>query len=120
MNDNEFTSALIHDEVERLDTHDADQRDRITALDSQLTESDADRHTAWDVAEQRRGRITTLETGLREMLAVIDAQAEDEVLWCEADSIVEAYVQQELRALTEVVECRCRALLGSTTTEATQ
>ena len=39
----------------------------------------------------------------------VEIQAEDEALWCEADSIIEAYVQQELRKLHEVIESELRA-----------
>ena len=35
---------------------------------------------------------------------LVNAQAEDEALWCVADSIVEAYLQQELRRLHAAVE----------------
>lgn len=35
---------------------------------------------------------------------LVDEQAEDEALWCMADSIVEAYVQQELRRLHAAIE----------------
>lgn len=37
-------------------------------------------------------------------LDVVTEQAEDEALWCIPDSIVEAYLQQELRRLTAAVE----------------
>jgi hypothetical protein len=35
---------------------------------------------------------------------LVDEQAEDNTLWCETDSIVEAYLQQELRKLHQAVE----------------
>lgn len=35
---------------------------------------------------------------------IVAAQAGDDALWCEAGSIVEAYAQQELRALHRAVE----------------
>ena len=41
---------------------------------------------------------------IRELRAVVDEQAEDDALWCETSSIVEAYLQQELRRLHSIVE----------------
>lgn len=35
---------------------------------------------------------------------LVDEQAEDHGLWCEARTIVEAYLQQELRKLHAVIE----------------
>lgn len=41
---------------------------------------------------------------LLKIRALVGEQAKDEALWCEADSVVEAYVQQELRHLHAVIE----------------
>jgi hypothetical protein len=35
---------------------------------------------------------------------IVDEQAEDEGLWCDAENVVEAYLQQELRKLHAAVE----------------
>ncbi len=40
----------------------------------------------------------------RQARLVVEEQAKDEALWCFADSIVEAYVQQELRRLHTAIE----------------
>lgn len=50
-------------------------------------------------------RHTTSENAvLAHAREVADAQAEDEALWADALSVVEAYAQQELRTLTRAVE----------------
>lgn len=41
---------------------------------------------------------------IKELKEMIDSQAEDEGLWFIADSIVEAYIQQELRKLHDLCE----------------
>ena len=41
-----------------------------------------------------------------ELQKLVDEQAEDEGLWCEAANIVEAYLQQELRRLHAAIENR--------------
>ncbi len=42
----------------------------------------------------------------RDVLALVAEQAEDEGLWCEARTIVEAYLMQELRRLHALIEAR--------------
>jgi hypothetical protein len=46
---------------------------------------------------------------LRELRKIVDAQAEDEGLWCIAETAPEAYLQQELRRLHSVIEGLCGA-----------
>ena len=41
---------------------------------------------------------------LKELETVVNKQAEDVSLWCDTDSVVEAYIQQELRVLHKVIE----------------
>ncbi len=40
----------------------------------------------------------------RSLKKIAAIQAEDEGLWCDAETITEAYIQQELRYLTKAVE----------------
>ena len=49
-------------------------------------------------------RIAELEARLAGIRAVVDKQAEDDGLWADAESIVEAYLQQGLRRLHAVIE----------------
>jgi len=49
-------------------------------------------------------RVKGMEEGVKAAQQMVDKQAEDEALWTVGGSIVEAYVQQELRKLSEVVE----------------
>jgi hypothetical protein len=49
-------------------------------------------------------REVYLRGELEPLLALVNEQAEQEGLWCIAENIVEAYLQQELRALHEAVE----------------
>lgn len=48
----------------------------------------------------KHGREEALK-GLKEF---VDSQAEDEVLWCLAHTVAEAYIQQELRKLHGFIE----------------
>lgn len=41
---------------------------------------------------------------LKDIRSLVDRQAEDEGLWFEAESVAEAYLQQELRRLHAAVE----------------
>lgn len=41
---------------------------------------------------------------LKEIRALLDEQAKDEALWADAEYISEAYIQQELRRLTALIE----------------
>ena len=61
-------------------------------------ESDFDKaKQALEVCQHYADRLKAAE-------AVIAEQAEEEALWCIADNIVEAYLQQELRRLTAAIE----------------
>lgn len=58
-----------------------------------------------------RKRISKLISIVRKQRAAlnniqkeVDEQAEDEGLWCSAERIVEAYIQQELRKLHSIIE----------------
>lgn len=56
---------------------------------------------------QAYGDLRTAETRLtvlEPILKMVDAQAEDEGLWCKVTRASEAYLQQELRKLHAVVE----------------
>ena len=44
------------------------------------------------------------EPRLTQVQRIVDEQAEDEGLWCQAANIVEAYLQQELRRLHAAIE----------------
>lgn len=46
---------------------------------------------------------------LEEIRSVVSAQAEDNGLWFVAETAAEAYLQQELRRLHEVIEGRAAA-----------
>lgn len=44
------------------------------------------------------------QTKLEKIQAVVDEQAKDQALWFIAETITEAYLQQELRRLHKVIE----------------
>jgi hypothetical protein len=63
--------------------------------------------TGWNV---NQGPMTHFSVPLvpqsDELQEIVDEQAEDEGLWCQAANIVEAYLQQELRRLHTAIENR--------------
>ena len=64
-----------------------------------------------DAMKALRRQVEVLTSDLREIRAVADRQADDEVLWslplvAGAQPIMEAYLQQELRHLHKIIESR--------------
>ncbi len=57
-----------------------------------------------DERARLRERCEVLEACLRNIREVVDAQAEDDGLWFEAQTAPEGYLQQELRRLHAAVE----------------
>ena len=49
-------------------------------------------------------REKNLDEYFGQIHAVVEEQAKDEALWCYCDRISEAYIQQELRRLHEIIE----------------
>lgn len=64
-------------------------------------------------------RIRELSDWKAKVLKAVNAQAEDETLWCLEPSVGEAYVTQSLRWLHEVIEkgseTALKAILGQST-----
>ena len=58
----------------------------------------------WHDAEALIAHIEALEIRQEKLEAVVGKQAADESLWRVADSNTEAYFQQELRKLHEIIE----------------
>lgn len=52
------------------------------------------------------------EERLQKILAFVEAQANDETLWCQCESIHEAYIQQALRRLHAAIEGEDVSWLG--------
>lgn len=59
--------------------------------------------------EALQQRITELERRIAELMAVVDAQAEDEGLWFISETAPEAYLQHELRRLHSAIEAIAKA-----------
>lgn len=73
-----------------------------------LKAENADLSVRLDMRTTERDFVTQENERLREAIGdvtkLVNAQAEDEGLWFIADSIVEAYFQQELRKLHAAIE----------------
>ncbi len=61
-------------------------------------------------AQAAEAQLAATHAAIRALRALVDEQAEDGALWCVADSIVEAYIQQELRRLHDAAEALARLL----------
>lgn len=53
---------------------------------------------------ERRGAARAAEAAREALRSMVNAQAEDDGLWCQAETAPEGYLQQELRKLHKAVE----------------
>ena len=86
---------------------------RGDAAANRVTELEQERDEAWQMIGNEsaiqdffalKTRMRKLEETFKSARAIVDEQAEDEGLWFIAESIIEAYFQQELRRLHIVIE----------------
>jgi len=86
---------------------------RGDAAANRITELEQERDEAWQMIGNEsaiqdffalKARVRKLEETFKSARAIVDEQAEDEGLWFIAESIIEAYFQQELRRLHIVIE----------------
>jgi hypothetical protein len=105
-------AELLRIQQER-DAAAADAEDARRSEESAIRDAEDERARA-EAAEQR---VADLTEALRRIRGVVDAQAEDDGLWFVADSIVEAYFQQELRSLHATIENECALLAVSPESE---
>lgn len=75
---------------------------------------------AHDAVDALASELAATQRALADVLGIVDAQAEDEILWAVypmgKQPIAEAYLQQELRRLHEAVE-RAAALASGSAAE---
>lgn len=71
--------------------------EEIESLRGLLSEAKTDRLLSW----RANGKLLAQLAEVREL---VDKQAEDEGLWCIAETAAEAYLQQELRRLHAAIE----------------
>jgi hypothetical protein len=80
-------------------------KDHFATLDRQ---SKQHQEAKSNMAAKHHSQITGLKAHYKKLLEIVREQADEEVLWCIPDSIVEAYFQQELRRLHAAVEAAAK------------